>query len=73
MVVEDDVGGLSGVVEQLDIGTAFLKALCAECIETLCHVGDKIVPMLVVGTVRRSSSGELTSSSLLDVPCLLFS
>jgi hypothetical protein len=67
-VPEGGVGGLSGVVEQLDVGAAAPKALCAECIETLCRVGDKVVSMLVVGAVWRNSSRGLTSSSSLERP-----
>jgi hypothetical protein len=46
------------------------KALSAECIETLCRVGDEVILMLVVGVVWRGSSGELTSLSLLERPVL---
>jgi hypothetical protein len=60
-VPEGGVGGLPGVVEQLDIGATAPKDLSAECIET-------VVPMLVVGVVWRSSSGGLTSSSSLECP-----
>jgi hypothetical protein len=60
-VPEGGVGGLPGVVEQLDVGAAALKVLSAECIEM-------VVPLLVVGVVWRSSSGGLTSSSLLERP-----
>jgi hypothetical protein len=56
-VPEGGVGGLPGVVEQLDVG----EVLSAECIEM-------VVPMLVVGVVWRSSYGGLTSSSLLECP-----
>jgi hypothetical protein len=65
-VPKGGVGGLPGVVEQLDVGAAAPKALCAECIETLCRVGDEVVSMLVVGAVWRSSSRGLTSSSSLE-------
>jgi hypothetical protein len=56
-VPEDGVGGLPGVVEQLDVGAAAPKALSAECIETFCRVGDEVVSMLVVGVVWHNSSG----------------
>jgi hypothetical protein len=49
------VGDLSDVVEQLDVGAASPKALIAECIETLCRVGDEVVLMLVVNIVWRNS------------------
>jgi hypothetical protein len=55
-VPKDGVGGLPGVVEQLDVGVAAPKALCGECIETLCRVGDEVVLMLVVGVMWRGSS-----------------
>jgi hypothetical protein len=63
MVVPDGgVGDLPGTVEQLD--AEIPKALSAECIETLCHMGDEVVSMLVISVVWHSSSGGLTSSSL---------
>jgi hypothetical protein len=37
-VPEGGVGGLPGVVEQLDVGAAAPKALCVVCIETLSWV-----------------------------------
>jgi hypothetical protein len=67
-VSEGGVGGLPGVVEQLDVGAAAPKALCVGCIETLCRVGDEVVSMLVVGVVWRNSSGGLASSSSLERP-----
>jgi hypothetical protein len=44
-------GGLSGVVEWLDIGAAVPKAPDVACIEILCLVGDEVVSMLVVDVV----------------------
>jgi hypothetical protein len=69
-VLKGGVGGLPGVVEQLDVRAAAPKALGAECIEILCRVGDEVILMLVVGVVWRSSSEELTSLSLLERPVL---
>jgi hypothetical protein len=70
-VPEDGVGGLPGVVEQLDVGAAAPKALRGECIEILCRVDDEVVLMLVVGVVWCGSSRRLASSFLLERPCLL--
>jgi hypothetical protein len=67
-VPEGGVSGLLDVVELLDVGAAAPKALSVECFETLCRVGDEVVSMLVVGAMWRSSSGGLTSSSLLERP-----
>jgi hypothetical protein len=67
-VLEDGVGGLPGVIEQLDVGAAAPKALRGECIEILCRVGDEVVLMLVVGVVWRGSSSRLASSFLLERP-----
>jgi hypothetical protein len=67
-VLEDGVGGLPGVVEQLDVEAAAPKALRGEYIETLCRVGDEVALMLVVGVVWRGSSRRLASSSLLEHP-----
>jgi hypothetical protein len=40
------------------------KLVSAKCFETLCRVGDEAFSVLIVGVVRRSSPGGLTSSSL---------
>jgi hypothetical protein len=69
-VLKGGVGGLPGVVEQLDVRAAAPKALSVACIEILCRVGDEVILMLVVGVVWRSSSEELTSLSLLERPVL---
>jgi hypothetical protein len=47
-VLEGGVGGLPGAIQQLDVGAASPKALSAECIETLCRVGDEVVSMLLI-------------------------
>jgi hypothetical protein len=67
-VPEGGVGGLLGVVEQLDVGAAAPKAPIAECIEILCRVGDEVVLVLVIGVMWCISSRGLASSSLLERP-----
>jgi hypothetical protein len=55
-VLEGGVGGLPGVVEQLDVGAAAPKALSVECVETFCRVGDEVVSIIFVDVVWRSFS-----------------
>jgi hypothetical protein len=71
-VPEGGVGGLLGVVEQLDVGAAAPKAPIAECIEILCRVGDEVVLVLVISV---SCGASLLEGWLLllcwSIPCLL--
>jgi hypothetical protein len=68
VVSKDGVGGLPGVVEQLDVGAASPKALTAECIKTLCRVGEEVVLMLVIAVVWRSSSLGLLERPMFAPP-----
>jgi hypothetical protein len=70
-VPEDGVGGLPGVVEQLDVGAAATKALCVECVKTLCRVGDEVVSMLSSASCGAALLGGWLLHLSRSITCLL--